>query len=91
MDSFIGWFKCYTQASPGIRYARIVEHEIQAHLVPRGDTSLNIHRIKNKHRFVLLLSFNETCFFFPVMPKGKEMKTTSPSFQVLIVINNSSL
>ena len=99
MDSFIGWFKCYTLAPSDIRHARIVEHEIQAHLVPRGDTSLNVHRNKDKHRFVFLLSFNEANSFFLFMPKvakfaENEIKTTSPSFQVLstvlMVINNSS-
>ena len=49
-DSFVSWFKCYTLAPPNMRHARIVEHEIQTHLVPRGDTSLNIHRNKGKHR-----------------------------------------
>jgi len=59
------------------RHARIVEHEIQAHFVPRGNTSLNTHRNKDEHRKkddllfsvpVLLLSNYETSVF-PVIPK----------------------
>lgn len=78
-DSFVSWFKCYTLAPLDTGRARIVAHEIQAHLVPRGNTSLNTHRNKDERRKkddllfsvpVLLLSIYETTVF-PIIPSDQ--------------------